>query len=288
MDESLENTDAPSLPNGDGTVRAGAIPAEAGADSVHPTRRARMAGAFPFAFKQTLPLMAGFAFCGLSYGVYTTSLGLPAWSAPLMAVSIFAGSAEFVMADMLTVSFAPLSVFLVVLMINARHLFYGISMLDKYRGAGRKTAILRYGLIDETFALCQPLEAPPGVDRFWVYTWISLLNLLYWAGFAAVGSYVASGLPVDLTGIDFIMKALFIVIFLDCWMSEDDHRASLIGLGVALVCLVVFGSEGFLVPALLAIVALLLLFRKQLDRPGVDDAADSCSEVEETEEEGVR
>lgn len=228
-------------------------------------RRARAFAAFPFAFKQTLPLMAGFAFCGLSYGVYTTSIGLPAWAAPLMAVSIFAGSAEFVAADMLTAAFAPLTLFLVVFMINARHMFYGISMLEKYRGAGRKTAFLRYGLIDETFALCQPLEVPRGIDRFWVYTWISALNLVYWAGFAAVGSYVASGLPVDLTGIDFIMKALFIVIFLDCWMKERDHRASLIGFGAALVSLLVFGADGFLVPALLGIVALLLLLRRQLE-----------------------
>lgn len=237
------------------------------------TRRSRAAGAFPFAFKQTLPLMAGFAFCGLSYGVYAASLGLPAWAAPLMAVSIFAGSAEFVVADMLTATFAPLSVFLVVLMINARHLFYGISMLDKYRGAGRKMALLRYGLIDETFALCQPLEAPPGIDRFWVYAWITVLHLAYWAGFAAVGSYVAAGLPVDLSGIDFIMKALFIVIFLDCWTKEDDHRASIIGLGVALACLAAFGADGFLVPALLSIVALLLLLRRQLDRTGGNGGA---------------
>ena len=243
-------------------------------ESAPASRRSRAAGAFPFAFRQTLPLMAGFAFCGLSYGVYAASIGLPAWAAPLMAVSIFAGSAEFVAADMLTAAFAPLSVFLVVLMINARHLFYGISMLEKYRGAGRLTAFLRYGLIDETFALCQPLEVPHGVDRFWVYAWITGLNLAYWAGFATVGSFAVANLPIDLTGIDFIMKALFIVIFLDCWTKEDDHRASLMGLGAALACLVLFGSDGFLVPALLAIVALLLLFRRQLDRTdGKGDAA---------------
>ena len=236
------------------------------------TRASRALAAFPFAFKQTLPLMAGFAFCGLSYGVYATSLGLPAWAAPLMALSIFAGSAEFVVADMLTATFAPLSVLLVVLMINARHMFYGISMLDKYRGAGRKTAFLRYGLIDETFALCQPMKEPPELDRFWIYAWITALNLVYWAGFAAVGSYVASGLPIDLTGIDFIMKALFIVIFLDCWMNEADHRASLIGLAVALACLLAFGSSGFLVPALLGIVSLLLLLRRQLD----DERKEAC------------
>ena len=244
----------------------------------HTDRQSRALGALPFAFRQTLPLMAGFAFCGLSYGVYATSLGLPPWIAPFMAVSIFAGSAEFVVADMLTASFAPLSVFLVVLMINARHIFYGISMLDKYRGAGRKTAFLRYGLIDETFALCQPLEVPDRIDRFWVYAWISALNLLYWAGFAAVGSFLASGLPIDLTGIDFIMKALFIVIFLNCWMDERDHRASLIGLAVALACLVAFGADGFLVPALLSIVALLLLFRRQLgdERGGREKKAEGA------------
>lgn len=252
-----------------------AAPSETAAASAaeHPPagRRTRALAALPFAFRQTLPLMAGFAFCGLSYGVYTTSIGLPAWAAPLMAVSIFADSAEFVAADMLTAAFAPLTVFLVVFMINARHMFYGIAMLEKYRGAGRKTAFLRYGLIDETFALCQPLEVPRGIDRFWVYTWISALNLVYWAGFAAIGSYVASGLPVDLAGIDFIMKALFIVIFLDCWMKEDDHRASIIGFGAALLSLVAFGADGFLVPALLGILALLLLLRRQLEpRTGVE------------------
>lgn len=255
--------------NPDGAALDGA-PAPAADAARTASRRARAAAAFPFAFKQTLPLMAGFAFCGLSYGVYATSIGLPAWAAPLMAVSIFAGSAEFVVADMLVASFAPLAVFLVVLMINARHLFYGISMLEKYRGAGRLRAFLRYGLIDETFALCQPLEVPRGVDRFWTYAWITGLNLVYWAGFAAVGSYVASELPVDLTGIDFIMKALFIVIFLDCWMAEDDHRASLVGLGVALACLVAFGSEGFLVPALVSIVALLLMLRTRLEGAGAN------------------
>lgn len=249
----------------DRTKHAANLPNFAG-DAATSTSRARIA--FPFAFKQTLPLMAGFALCGLSYGVYVTSIGLPAWAAPLMAFSIFAGSAEFVVADMLTASFAPLATFLVVLLINARHLFYGIGMLEKHRGAGRLRAFLRYGLIDETFALCQPLEVPRGIDRFWVYAWITGLNLLYWAGFAAVGSYAASRLPVDLSGIDFIMKALFIVIFLNCWTSETDHRASLIGLGAALACLVSFGGEGFLMPALLSIVALLLLLRKKLDHTG--------------------
>ena len=253
--------------------RPEAAPAATAAPARPGTRSSRALGALPFAFKQTLPLMAGFAFCGLSYGVYTTSIGLPPWAAPLMAVSIFAGSAEFVAADMLTAAFAPLAVFLVVFMINARHMFYGISMLEKYRGAGRKTAFLRYGLIDETFALCQPLEVPRGLDRFWTYTWITGLNLLYWAGCAAVGSYVAAGLPVDLTGIDFIMKALFIVIFLDCWIREDDHRASLVGLGAALLSLAAFGADGFLVPALLAIGALLLLFRRQLE-DGTGNGAD--------------
>lgn len=255
-------------------IELGATRPNASGGETRTRRFSRMADAFPFAFKQTVPLMAGFAFCGLSYGVYATSIGLPAWAAPLMAVSIFAGSAEFVVADMLTVSFAPFAAFIIVFMINARHLFYGISMLGKYRGAGRIRAFLRYGLIDETFALCQPLDVPHSIDRFWTYAWITGLNLLYWAGFAAVGSYVASGLPVDLTGIDFIMKSLFIVIFLNCWTGEEDHRASLIGLGVALVCLIMFGNDRFLVPALLSIVALLLLLRKKLESssPGTKKA----------------
>lgn len=102
--------------------------------------------AFPFALKLTLPLMAGFACCGLSYGVYSVSVGLDPWVAPVMALSVFAGSAEFVVTDMLGGAFAPLSVFLVVLMINARHLFYGISMLERYREAGALKPFLIYGL----------------------------------------------------------------------------------------------------------------------------------------------
>ncbi len=238
-----------------------------------PSRRARALGALPFAFKQTLPLMAGFAFCGLSYGVYTASLGLPPWAAPLMAVSIFAGSAEFVVADMLTATFAPLAVFLVVFMINARHMFYGISMLEKYRGAGRKTAFLRYGLIDETFALCQPLEVPRDVDRFWTYAWITGLNLAYWAGFAAVGSYVAAGAARGPLGHRFHHEGA-VHRHLPGLLDERGrppriaHRLRR-GLAEPLA----FGADGFLVPALLAIVALLLLFRRQLERPGTEAGA---------------
>lgn len=154
--------------------------------------------------------------------------------------------------------------------------------MGRQRHAHGKIA-LRYGLIDETFALCQPLRVPDGIDRFWIYTWITALNLLYWVAPATIGSLVAANLPVDLTGLDFIIKALFIVIFLNCWMEESDHRASIIGLACSLACLAIFGSDSFIVVALLSIVTVLLLARKQLGPDGASATTSAAKTAEATE-----
>ena len=150
-------------------------------------------------------------------------------------------------------------------MVNARHLFYGISMLDKYRGTGWKKFFLIFGMCDETFSINCSVEPPEGVDKGWFQLFITILNYLYWVGGALLGSIAGAFLPFDTTGIDFAMTALFVVIYLNQWMEAKNHRPALIGLGATLLCLIVFGADNFILPAMALILLSLTLLRKKLE-----------------------
>lgn len=161
--------------------------------------------------------------------------------------------------------FHPAYAFFLTLMVNARHLFYGISMLDKYRGTGWKKFFLIFGMCDETFSINCSVEPPEGVDKGWFQLFITILNYLYWVGGALLGSIAGAFLPFDTTGIDFAMTALFVVIYLNQWMEAKDHRPALIGLGATLLCLIVFGADNFILPAMARILLCLTLLRKKLE-----------------------
>lgn len=217
------------------------------------------------AFPHTLPILAGFLFLGMAYGILVHSKGF-AWPwTLLMSSAIFAGSMEFVTVGLLAGSFHPAYAFFLTLMVNARHLFYGISMLDKYRGTGWKKFFLIFGMCDETFSINCSVEPPEGVDKGWFQLFITILNYLYWVGGALLGSIAGAFLPFDTTGIDFAMTALFVVIYLNQWMEAKDHRPALIGLGATLLCLIVFGADNFILPAMALILLCLTLLRKKLE-----------------------
>lgn len=214
------------------------------------------------AFPKTLPILAGFTFLGIAYGIYMHSLGFAPIYAILMSFLIFAGSMEFVAGSLLLGAFNPLSAFLLTLMINARHLFYGISMLDKFKGTGKKKYYLIYGMCDESFVINSTAHTPPRVDKGWFMFYVTLLNQIYWVSGATIGSLFGSMLTFNTDGLEFVMTALFVVIFLDQWMKERNHISSVIGIAASILCLILFGTEHFIIPAMLIILIFLTFIKK--------------------------
>ena len=210
--------------------------------------------------------MAGFLFLGMTYGVYARVSGLDFWYPMLMSLLIYAGSAEFVAVNLLLGAFDPLLAFFTILMINARHLFYGVSLLEKYKGTGRKKPYLIFGLTDESFSINCSLDVPNGVDRGWFYFLITALNQCYWFVGASLGGLFGSFVFFNTEGLDFVMTAMFVVIFLEQWLKEKDHTASLLGIGFSVGCLLLFGADRFLLPTMAAILLSLTLLRKVLER----------------------
>lgn len=221
------------------------------------------------AFPQTIPIFTGFWFLGMAYGIYMNASGFSFVYPLCMSLLIYGGSLEFVAVEMLLSPFAPLQTFIMALLIQARHLFYGLSMLDKFKGLGWKKYYLIFGMCDETFSINCSADIPEDVDRGWFYFWVTLLNQFYWSAAATTGGIVGSLLKIDTSGISFVMTAMFVVIFLEQWLKEKEHSASLIGLTVSVLCLVVFGPDSFMVPTMVLIVGLLTLLRKPLEKKEV-------------------
>ena len=241
--------------------------------------RAPVWRAFRAAAPQTLPVFAGYLVLGLGYGIYVQSLGLPVWLPPLMGTVVYGGSLEFVLASLLLGSFAPVSAFLMALMIQARHLFYGLTMLQRYRGYGLRSAYMIFAMSDETFSITCSAEPPEGVDRGWFMFFITLLDQCYWVASAGLGAVVGSVLPFSTEGVDFVMTAMFTVIFLNQWEKDEQHYSALIGLAAPLACLVVFGSSSFLLPSMGCILILLLALRKPIEKAEGTEAEKSGEEV---------
>lgn len=154
-------------------------------------------------------------------------------------------------------------------MVNARHLFYGISMLDKYRGTGKKKLYLIFGMCDESFSINYTANVPANVDKGWFMFFVTLLNHLYWVAGAAIGGIFGSYVKFNTEGLDFVMTALFIVIFIEQWMKEKKHYSALTGLGLSVACLILFGGNQFIIPAMLAILGVLTVLRKPLEKAEV-------------------
>ena len=224
--------------------------------------------ALKYAFPYTLPICAGFLFLGISYGFFASSTGFSFIYPLLMSMFIFAGSMEFVTISLLLASFNPVYSFLLALMVNARHLFYGISMLDTYKDyKGIKKFYLIYGMCDETFSVNCSITPPPEVDREWFMIWVTLLNQIYWVCGATIGAVLGSVIHFDTTGIEFVMTALFFVMFLDQWDSASRHLPALIGVICSLACLLIFGKSNFMIPAMALIILSFFLCRNRLDAP---------------------
>ena len=222
--------------------------------------------ALKYAFPYTLPICAGFLFLGMSYGFFASSKGFSFIYPLCMSMFIFAGSMEFVTVSLLLASFNPVYSFLLTLMVNARHLFYGISMLNTYKDyKGIKKFYLIFGMCDESFSVNCSITPPPEIDREWFMIWVTLLNQIYWVFGATMGAVLGSVIHFDTTGIEFVMTALFFVMFLDQWDAASRHLPALIGVVSSLACLLIFGKSNFMIPAMALIILSFFLCRNRLD-----------------------
>lgn len=216
---------------------------------------------FRRAFLDTVPVMTGYLFLGFGFGILAQQNGLSLWWALAMSVFIYAGSMQFVAVTMLSGSTGLLAAALTTLAVNARHLFYGISMIDRYKGTGKKKPYLIFALTDETYSLVSQKE--PGQDGGEYYFLVSALDQLYWVLGTLLGAAAGQWIPLNYEGIDFVLTALFVSIFVEQWLSTKNHLPACIGLGASILCRVIFGSGAFLIPSMGLIALLLLLTRRK-------------------------
>lgn len=226
----------------------------------------KIKAAFFAAFPNTIPILAGFLFLGIAYGIYMNQSGFKFYYPMFMSFIIFAGSVEFATVSWLLGSFDPVNIFFLTLMINARHLFYGLSMLEKYNIPGWKKLYLIYGMCDESFSINATVDVPKDIDKGLFMFFVTMLNQIYWVAGATIGGIFGSFIPFDTKGIEFVMTALFVVIFLENWLKEKDHSASVIGLFISFICLTVFKGTNFIIPSMIIILSVLTLLRWRLQK----------------------
>ncbi len=223
------------------------------------------AKAFRAAFPYTVPVFMGYLFLGIAFGVLLSSKGYNAIWAAVMSLTCYAGSGQFVGVNLLAAPFAPLHAVLIELMVNCRHLFYGLSLLEPFGRTGKLKPYMVFSLTDETYSLQCGVKPPEGVDEGWFRFFISILDHSYWIFGSVIGALAGTLIPFDSTGIDFAMTALFTVIFVEQWESADSHLPALTGVAVTAGCLLLFGSENFIPFALLGIAVILLASRERLE-----------------------
>ena len=218
------------------------------------------------ALMDTLPVMTGYLFLGFGFGILMHQSGYGAGWSFLMSLFIYAGSMQYVAVGLLTGGANLLTVALTTLVVNARHLFYGISMIDSYKGTGRKKPYLIFALTDETYSLVSQAQLPEGIDRHRYCFLVSLFDHCYWVAGTVLGALAGTVIPVDLEGIEFVLTALFVTIFTEQWLSTKDHRPALVGVGATVLCLLIFGRDVFLIPSMGLIALILSVLPRNAER----------------------
>lgn len=217
--------------------------------------------AFRQAFRDTVPVMTGYIFMGIGFGILLRQAGYgPLWSLS-MSLFMYAGSAQYLAVELLRKGASLLSTALAILLVNARHLFYGLSLVDTYKDAGARKHYMIFALTDETYSLVTQNKVPQGMSRITYCFLVSAMDHAYWVTGCVLGSLVGQ-LPIDFTGVEFVLTALFVTLLVEQWLSHKNHLPALIGLCVTALCLVLFGTEIFLIPSMAIIAALLTISRK--------------------------
>lgn len=218
------------------------------------------------AFPKTLPVMAGYMVLGFGFGLLLQSKGYSFLWAPFMSLTIYAGSMQYVAVDLLATGAGFVATALMTLMINARHLFYGISMLGPYRDTGKVKPYIIFGLTDETYSLVCNGDVPEGIRKNAYYFWITILNQSYWIIGSTLGALFGTAVSINTRGVDFSMTALFTVIFTDNMVKKSSRIPSLVGISVSFLCLLIFGASNFLIPSMICITVILMLLRPVLNK----------------------
>ena len=224
---------------------------------------------FKKALIATLPVLSGYLVLGFGFGLVMKSAGFGIIMATVMSLAIYAGSMQYVAVGLFTGGASLITVALTTLMVNARHLFYGISMLDKYRGVGKIKPYLIFSLTDETYSLvCDGAPSIEEENKKKYYLFVSLFNHSYWVFGSLLGAVAGSVISFSTEGVDFALTALFLTVFLEQWLTAKNHFPALIGLLVSVAALLIFGADSFLIPAMLAIALLLSLPINKSDKEG--------------------
>ena len=214
------------------------------------------------AFRDTLPVMAGYVFLGFGFGILMQQSGFGILWSGAMSLLIYAGSMQYVTVSLLTSGASLLTAALTAFLVNARHLFYGISMVDAYKGMGKKKPYLIFGLTDETYSLVSQLQLPEGVNAGSYCFLVTLLGHIYWVTGTVLGSLAGTLLPVNFEGVDFALTALFVTIFVEQWLSTKNHGPAIVGVAATVFCLMFFGTDVFLIPSMVIIAVCLTMMRK--------------------------
>jgi len=217
------------------------------------------AEALKAAFPYTVPVLTGFIFLGIAYGITMNEKGFSVVWIFLMSLMVYAGAAQYVAITFLTSAFNPLYAFLMTLMVNVRHLFYGISLLEKFKDTGKFKPYLIFALCDETFSIVCSADPPENVDRNWFMFFITMMNHVYWVVGSVIGGFLGAVISFNTKGLDFVLTALFVVIFTGQWKANKDHKPAAIGVLCSLICLFIFGQAHFIIPSMIAILAVLML-----------------------------
>lgn len=225
--------------------------------------------AFKKAFPYTIPVLTGYLFIGIAFGVMYAEKGYNFLWAILMSVMVYAGSGQYLAVNFFVPGISFLQVIFLTFMVNVRHIFYGVSLLEKFNRVGKKRWYMIFALTDETYSLLCTTKIPKGVEEDKFLFAISVLDHGYWILGSAIGAIAGTLLPISSEGIEFAMTALFVVIFIEQWMDKKNRIPEIIGVVTAIVALLIFGPDSFVLPAMLAIVALLFIGRKNLEKEGV-------------------
>lgn len=218
------------------------------------------------AFPHTVPVLTGYVFMGMAFGILLASKGYSFIWAFFMALFVYAGSLQFVAVSLMIGPFDPVSALLITLMVNARHLFYGIAMLERFKNYGRSKYYMIFALTDETFSLQCAVKPPPDYEEERFYLALSVMDHFYWVFGCTLGGLIGSALPINTQGIDFVMTALFVVIFLEQWREKSNRTPALIGLFVSILCRILFGPQWFILAAMAVLVVVFTATRNKLER----------------------
>ncbi|MBO5837205.1 MAG: AzlC family ABC transporter permease [Oscillospiraceae bacterium] len=220
-------------------------------------------------FKDTIPVLTGYLFLGAGFGILLGESGYGIGWAFFMSLFMFAGSGQYLAVNLLATHASLISSAIATLLVNARHIFYGISLIETYQDAGKKKPYMIFALTDETYSLVTQNQPPEGISRNQYCFLVSLFDHIYWIAGCVLGNIAGSTLPINFEGVEFVLTALFVTMFVEQWLTHKDHRPAIIGLGSTVICLLIFGRELFLIPAM-AVIALLLTISRKTGRRVTD------------------